>query len=66
MGLDGMGYLQTGPFVDHLAVIKIGLHKSGTGGDSSFNEIVSQISVFFLIDGFPKELFRLVLTSKTC
>ena len=23
MGLDGMGYLQTGPFLDHLAVIKI-------------------------------------------
>ena len=21
MGLDGMGYLQTGPFLDHLAVI---------------------------------------------
>ena len=23
MGLDGMGYLQTGPFLDHLAVIII-------------------------------------------
>ena len=23
IGLDGIGYLQTGPFLDHLAVIKI-------------------------------------------
>ena len=33
MGLDGMGYLQTGPFLDHLAVIINVLNDDDDGDD---------------------------------
>ena len=42
--------------------IKIGIHKSGTGGGPAFYEFYSPNSVFFLIDGFP----YLVSISVTC